>query len=235
MRLQAAVSLLLGLVACSAHEGGDTAPPPDTGAAETPFQLSFPVDDPAAIAPPVIGVDHDPEVHEGIDALICTNYAGLGFPHCYDEHHGSDFLLDGGFDAMDAGSAWVLAAAPGTVVEVEDGHYDRCHGDLATMDVSCDGHEVVGNHVIVAHDSGYRVLYWHFMKDSIDVAVGDVLSRGDPLGRIGSSGYSTTPHLHLELQDPDGEVIDPYAGDYSQPESWWCAQGDVDGLPGDCP
>ena len=209
---------------------------PDTGSSgvDVPFQLALPFASAEQLNPPVIGMDHDPEMHDGIFRLVCTGYHGEGFPYCYDEHDGSDFLLLGGFDAMDAGSLQVLAAAPGEVVSVEDGNYDRCHGDLESADVDCDGYAVVGNHVIIEHPTGYRLLYWHFMKDSILVQEGEQVETGDALGLVGSSGYSSTPHLHLELNDPEGEAIDPYAGEWSQPESWWCQQPEVDGFPGPC-
>ncbi len=181
-----------------------------------------------------MGVDHDPEVHEGIYRAICLDYLSRGFPHCYDEHDGSDFILDGGFDAMDAGSATIIAAADGVVLETEDGHYDRCHADLATADVSCDGYEMVANSVILEHETGHRTLYWHMMNGSVAVQEGQQVTRGTVLGVIGSSGYSSTPHLHFELQDAEGQAIDPFAGELSQPETWWCQQGDGEEPPGSC-
>lgn len=198
------------------------------------FLLVLPVLEPDRIATPVIGVDHDADEYDGAYQLICADYDGRAFPHCYDGHDGSDFLLDGGFEAMDSGSATVIAAAPGVVIDTEDGHYDRCHGELASLDVSCDGHEMIGNSVIIEHDSGHRTLYWHFMTDSIEVTIGDEVDAGTPLGLMGSSGRSSQPHLHFELQDPDGDWVDPYAGGLSQDYSWWCDQGHPDGIPGGC-
>ena len=184
----------------------------------------------------VLGVDHDPEVHEGAEELICTNYAGQPWPWCYDEHDGSDYILEGSWEVMDAGSAHILAAADGVVVDTDDGHYDRCHGDPATLDVSCDGHPIEANYVVVEHEGGYLTRYWHMMKDSVAVEVGQSVRCGDVLGLVGSSGYSSMPHLHFEVQSASGEIIDPYAGPYSQPETWWVEQGDdYDDLPGgDC-
>lgn len=178
----------------------------------------------------VIGVDHDPVVHEwGVESLLCTNYLGEGFPGCYDEHDGSDFILVGGFDAMDAGSADILAAADGVVVETDDGHYDRCHGEITGVD--CDGYPQEANYVIVEHEGGYRTKYWHMMKDSVRVTVGQSVRCGDPLGVVGSSGNSSMPHLHFELEDADGVVTDPYAGPYSQPETWWVTQDVPEAMP----
>ncbi len=182
----------------------------------------------------VTGVDHDPEVHEwGPESLLCTNYLGEGFPGCYDEHDGSDFLLDGGFDQMDNGSATIVAAYDGVVVDTEDGHYDRCHGTLDGVD--CDGYPKEANYVIVEHEGGFRTRYWHMKTDSVAVAVGDDVVCGDALGIVGSSGNSSMPHLHFEVEDADGIVFDPYAGPWSQAETWWVEQGDPDSMPGsDC-
>lgn len=182
----------------------------------------------------VVGVDHDPEDYgSGVEASNCINYAGEPFPFCYDGHDGTDFLLKGGFDTMDAGSSPIVAAADGTVVEVADGNYDRCHADLELGSNSCDGYPMEANYVIVEHDNGMRSLYWHMKRDSVSVAVGDTVTCGDPLGLVGSSGNSSTPHLHFEVRLATGSVVDPYAGPYSQEHSWWTEQvTGLDSLPG---
>jgi murein DD-endopeptidase MepM/ murein hydrolase activator NlpD len=224
---------MLILLACA---GGGS--PPDTAAIEADTvlrgALSFrlPLEEPDLFSLR-IGVDHDPTVYE--DQLwTCTDYAGRAFPSCYDQHDGSDYILEGGFETMDAGSTVIVAAADGVVVATEDGHYDRCHADLGSADVSCDGYEMIANSVTIEHDTGNRTLYWHMKTDSVLVEVGQAVSAGDPLGLVGSSGFSSMPHLHFELQDSAGGFIDPYAGEYSQPETWWCQQGELDDLPGLC-
>ncbi len=135
---------------------------------------------------------------------------------------------------MDTDSPGVLAAAAGVVVAAEDGNYDRCHGSLETADVDCDGHEMRANRVIVEHEIGWRSRYWHLKNGSVAVAEGDVVERGTVLGHVGSSGRSSMPHLHFEVHDPDGVVVDPYAGELSQETSYWCEQDAGDGLPGEC-
>lgn len=54
-----------------------------------------------------------------------------------------------------------------------------------------------GLHVVVDHGFGYQTLYAH-MK-SVDVKVGQKLTRGQKIGTIGNSGTSTAPHLHYEV------------------------------------
>ena len=199
----------------------------------TALRFRFPVDNEgghAIFSAWVIGVDHDPE--PGDSRADCLAYSGLrGFPFCYDDHGGSDFLLDGGFPRMDAGSARILAAADGVVVRVVDGNYDRCHGEVQTFDVTCDGFERHSNYVAIEHAGGWRTEYHHMKKGSPLVAEGDLVRCGEPLGLIGSSGYSSAPHLHFQVFSPAGEDIDPFAGPESQPESFWVEQEGPEGLP----
>lgn len=226
---------LIILMACS----GSDASAGDSGKASAhtpraPLQFQLPLADPSQFNL-MVGVDHDPAVYgSGFNAADCLDYVGRSFPYCYDEHDGSDYILAGGFAAMDAGSVVVIAAAEGTVSFTDDGHYDRCHADLGSGDIDCDGHPMNANEVTITHDGGYQTRYLHLMTDSVRVSVGDVVSAGAALGKVGSSGKSSMPHLHFQLEAPDGVVIDPYAGPLSQEETWWCAQGDVDDLPGGC-
>ena len=229
--------LAAGLIGCAAKEApGDHNATDDTAAPEEvprgALQFRFPLVE-TTLFEQTIGVDHDPAVYEpaSLEAVICTSYDGRAFPWCYDEHDGSDYLLIGGFEAMDAGSATIVAAAPGEVVDVEDGHYDRCHATVEGID--CDGNDGIANHVILEHEGGRRTRYWHMLSGSVAVTVGQAVACGEILGRVGSSGYSSQPHLHFELTDDEDTVIDPYAGPWSQPETWWVEQGDPVGLPGD--
>lgn len=207
----------------------DTSPPAELG--DTP-RFAFPVAaaDRAQIHPGLFfGVDHDPV--DG-DAIECLAYDGRGFPFCYDGHEGSDFVLNGGFRTMDAGSALVVAAAGGEVVIAVDGHYDRCSGDLQSFEPSCDGHPIRSNTVVIEHAHGWRTRYLHLMRGSVAVRVGDRVECDTPLGRVGSSGRSFTPHLHFEVLDPRGEAIDPFAGTINGPRTLWVEQRADDDLPG---
>lgn len=58
---------------------------------------------------------------------------------------------------------------------------------------------VLGNYIIVSHYlAGYSSLYGHL--DRIHVSRGQTVRRGQTLGRIGSTGRSTGPHLHFEIR-----------------------------------
>lgn len=62
---------------------------------------------------------------------------------------------------------------------------------------------MLGNHVIARNDE-FHALSAHLAPGSVDVRAGQALREGDPIGRVGSTGNSTAPHLHFQLMDgPD--------------------------------
>ncbi|MCA0332771.1 MAG: peptidoglycan DD-metalloendopeptidase family protein [Bacteroidetes bacterium] len=63
-----------------------------------------------------------------------------------------------------------------------------------------------GKHVLIDHGYGYQTLYAH-MSD-IDVREGQKVERGTPIGKVGSTGTATAPHLHYEVRK-NGEPINP--------------------------
>ena len=65
-----------------------------------------------------------------------------------------------------------------------------------------------GNLVKVRHAGGAETWYAHF--SSIAVSVGEHVSQGEIVGRVGSTGLSTGPHLHFELHEA-GRALDPLA------------------------
>jgi hypothetical protein len=91
----------------------------------------------------------------------------------------------------------ILSAAAGTIVAAQDGLANNTQIPKPTNLASVK--EAVGNHVIVQISDGVYVLYAHMDPGSVAVRVGDRVSRGQQLGLIGSSGISTTPHLHFQI------------------------------------
>lgn len=55
-----------------------------------------------------------------------------------------------------------------------------------------------GGIIIVQHGNGSQTLYAHL--SSIQVSVGQLVSRGSKIGEVGSTGRSTGPHLHFEIR-----------------------------------
>lgn len=63
-----------------------------------------------------------------------------------------------------------------------------------------------GGLVGINHGAGIVSLYFH--QSAILVKVGQRVKRGDVIGRVGSTGFVTGPHLHLEMR-VNGEATDP--------------------------
>lgn len=61
--------------------------------------------------------------------------------------------------------------------------------------------------VIVRHSTHRETLYAHMSR--ILVTAGQAVEKGDVIGRVGSSGHSTGPHLHFEVLE-GGRPVDPY-------------------------
>jgi murein DD-endopeptidase MepM/ murein hydrolase activator NlpD len=69
-----------------------------------------------------------------------------------------------------------------------------------------DFNSVLGKYLILAHSAGYETLYGHL--DSVDVELNQTVNSGMLIGRVGSTGASTGPHLHFEVRER-GEPRDP--------------------------
>lgn len=65
-------------------------------------------------------------------------------------------------------------------------------------DTSCGGG--FGNYVIIQHIDGNYTLYAHLAKNSITVEMGESVTRGQVIGKVGNSGSSTGAHLHFEVR-----------------------------------
>ena len=63
-----------------------------------------------------------------------------------------------------------------------------------------------GNLVEIDHGNGYVTRYAH--AESLSVNKGDVISQGDEVAKMGSSGRSTGPHVHFEVYK-QGRIVDP--------------------------
>ena len=60
--------------------------------------------------------------------------------------------------------------------------------------------------ILISHGNGYSTVYAHLSKQL--VKAGDQVKKGDLIGKMGSTGRSTGPHLHFEIRE-NGTPIDP--------------------------
>ena len=63
-----------------------------------------------------------------------------------------------------------------------------------------------GNLVEINHGNGYATRYAH--NEAVLVAVGDTVTRGQPIALMGSTGRSTGPHVHFEVLR-NGQQVNP--------------------------
>ncbi|MEL6926424.1 MAG: peptidoglycan DD-metalloendopeptidase family protein, partial [Bacteroidota bacterium] len=124
------------------------------------------------------------------------------------------------WELMENDAVAVVAAERGTIIEKEDGHFDK------NCSLNSSGN---WNAIYIQHADGSSAWYGHLKANSLTgKGIGSTVERGEYLGIVGSSGASTAPHLHLELYNAQGEVIDPFAGacNGTVENSWWVKQRD---------
>jgi murein DD-endopeptidase MepM/ murein hydrolase activator NlpD len=89
-----------------------------------------------------------------------------------------------------------MAAPAGTAVRSAAGGVARVSFDAAGY----------GLHVVIDHGGGIATLYGHL--EAASVHTGDAVAPGEEIGRVGSTGLSTGPHVHFEVRR-DGRPVDP--------------------------
>ncbi|MFC4597633.1 M56 family metallopeptidase [Cohnella hongkongensis] len=99
----------------------------------------------------------------------------------------SERTLHDGIDIAGQAGTELFAAAAGKVVVAE---YVKAKGLT----------------VIIEHNDEWSTEYRHL--DELSVEAGDTVKSGDPIGRMGSTGDSTGPHLHYSVLK-NGEYVDP--------------------------
>ncbi len=124
----------------------------------------------------------------------------------------------------------VLAPAAGTVVAFVNYLPDN---PPQTVDTE----NPFGNYVSIYHSKGEYSLLAHLQNGSVKVAIGQHVNAGQEVGRVGNSGRSPEPHLHVQLQS------DWYPGAQTLSAKWaslvakrgnqthYLAEGEL--LPGD--
>jgi murein DD-endopeptidase MepM/ murein hydrolase activator NlpD len=162
-------------------------------------------------------VDHNPSFPNALLDFACGT-------RTYDRsdgynHQGSDFaLFPFPWIRVEDGQVDIDAAAPGVIIGKDDGQPDHSCG----MNPS-----IPWNAVYIQHADGSIAWYGHMKTGSTTTkAVGAAVARGETLGRVGSSGNSDRPHLHLEVYDSVGALNDPYQGACNNfnATGWWANQ-----------
>ena len=146
-------------------------------------------------------VDHDPNYPNQLLDYNCGQ-------RTYDtenarDHKGTDYGI-GPFPwhMMENNSVEIIAAAEGIIVGRSGGNFDQ----------SC-GEDLPWNYISIEHYDGSIVDYGHMKQNSLtEKTLGDTVYVGEYLGIVGSSGWSTGPHLHFEVWENyyGGLLIDPY-------------------------
>lgn len=156
-------------------------------------------------------VDHDPAFPGHVLDYACgarTYDNAQGYNHAGTDY----FLWPFPWLTMDDGAVAVVAAAPGIIAGLNDGHPDR----------SCAMNDLPWNAVYLRHDDGSMTWYGHLRRGSLTTRqIGEAVEAGEYLGLVGSSGSSTGPHLHFELHDATGRVVDPRHGDCNAEAEHW--------------
>lgn len=57
--------------------------------------------------------------------------------------------------------------------------------------------QVSGNTVLIEH--GYGLKSWYYHMDSLNVSEGEMVQKGQEIGKVGTTGFSTGPHLHFAM------------------------------------
>ncbi|MDI9907975.1 transglycosylase family protein [Rhodococcus sp. IEGM 1406] len=135
---------------------------------------------------------------ETVGAAFVANLEGLAPPARPDEYTLSDFFgtRDGGHKGVDVASNGakpieLFTMGNGTVTEVVTGCAPM------TQDNSCGGGW--GNHLVIDLGNGVGLRYAHMSE--ISVTQNQQVTAGQPIGKMGNSGWSEGVHLHLEQLD----------------------------------
>ncbi len=97
--------------------------------------------------------------------------------------NGSDFHTGVDFTGKNVNGKSVVAANAGNVIFTKTTYIPN---------------KSYGKYIIVDHGGGYSTLYAHL--SSVNVSVGDYVEKGENIGNVGSTGWSTGPHLHFEVR-----------------------------------
>lgn len=142
---------------------------------------------------------------DGFRWPLDSNFTGITTFFGYDSWRNGNH---GGIDIANGGiyGANIYAAQSGTVITVSN----TCPHDYS-KNWSCGCGGGFGNYIVVDHGGGLATLYAHC--SAIHVSTGQFVEIGDVIGEVGTTGWSTGPHLHFEVR-VDGSRVDPFNYSY---------------------
>jgi murein DD-endopeptidase MepM/ murein hydrolase activator NlpD len=143
----------------------------------------------------------------------------------YDQHGGMDIDLPS-FRQMDSGAANVFSATAGLVIAVRN----NSPNDRETSKCTSSTPQRFPNFVVVLDHNNCTVVYLHFRNNSVPnfVPWSTRVNVGDFLGVAGSSGCSTAPHLHFEVDEPDGRPVESVPSMWTSPPAYNSLAGIMD-------
>jgi murein DD-endopeptidase MepM/ murein hydrolase activator NlpD len=102
----------------------------------------------------------------------------------------------------------LYAPVAGEVVAVESSHPDlppavaqmADHALAEEAATAAAEQGPAGNHVVIRTEEGLYVFIAHMAPDSAMVAVGDTVEAGDEIGKVGNTGNTSEPHIHVHVQ-----------------------------------
>jgi murein DD-endopeptidase MepM/ murein hydrolase activator NlpD len=92
----------------------------------------------------------------------------------------------------------LIAVGDGVISAVHDGVQDNY--PVGTI-IPLTNETIAGNHVMIKLADRQYAVYGHMIPGSIKVKVGDIVKKGDVLGKLGNTGRSDVPHLHFQISD----------------------------------
>lgn len=110
-------------------------------------------------------------------------------------------------------SQGIYAPCSGIVVAAQDGYPERqktnLFADMSNAYKSAhyfdpdkdDVQSIAGNYIIIKYSENVYAAVCHLQTGSVQVSVGDTVTKGDMIGKIGHSGNLFAPHLHFQLMD----------------------------------
>jgi murein DD-endopeptidase MepM/ murein hydrolase activator NlpD len=144
-------------------------------------------------------------------ALDIGKLGGEGLDHSGSGNKFADFYAYGA-DVLAAANGKIIAAVDGAP-EHEDAlrrpgesteDYSKRFNVLQHALIGRGAAGLLGNYVVIDHGNSEFALYAHLQPGSVRVRVGENVREGTAVGQLGSSGNSTSPHLHFQVCDgPD--------------------------------